>query len=68
MNEKLIQKRYIKKIELLNLYNKKYYNDNISKVTDSEYDLLKIEIIELEKRYNFLSHKNSPSRNVGYKP
>ena len=30
MNDKLIQKRYNKKIELLNLYNKKYYNDNIS--------------------------------------
>ena len=38
MNDKLIQKRYNKKIELLNLYNKKYYDDNISKVTDSEYD------------------------------
>ena len=68
MNDKLIQKRYNKKIELLNLYNKKYYDDNISKVTDSEYDLLKIEILELEKKYSFLSNKNSPSRTVGYKP
>ena len=68
MNDKLIQKRYNKKIELLNLYNKKYYDDNISKVTDTDYDILKKEILELEKKYNFLKHKDSPSKNVGYKP
>ena len=68
MNDKLIQKKYIKKIQLLNNYNKKYYDHNISEITDSEYDLLKQEILELEKRYNFLTHKSSPSTNVGYKP
>ena len=68
MNDKLIQKGYNKKIELLNLYNKKYYDDNISKVSDAEYDLLKKEILELEKKYNFLSNEDSPSRTVGYKP
>ena len=68
MNYKLIQKKYNKKVKLLNFYNKKYYDDNISKVTDSDYDLLKKEIIELEKKYNFLTHKDSPSKNVGYKP
>ncbi len=68
MNDKLIQKEYIKKIQLLNIYNKKYYDYNISEITDSEYDLLKEEILELEKRHNFLTHKDSPSTNVGYKP
>ena len=68
MNYKSIQNEYKKKKELLNFYNKKYYDDNTSKIPDSEYDTLKKEILELEKKYSFLSHKGSPSRVVGYKP
>ena len=30
--------------------------------------LLKKEIINLEKKYKFLNHKNSPSKVVGFKP
>ena len=29
---------------------------------------LKKEILDLEKKYNFLKSKNSPSKNVGFKP
>ncbi len=68
MSDQLIQKKYNKKIKLLNYYNKKYYNDNISKINDSEYDLLKKEIIDLEKKYNFLIHSNSPTKIIGHKP
>ena len=68
MNNKLIKKEYIKKIQLLNFYNKRYYDNNTSEITDSEYDSLKEEILELEKKHNFLTHKGSPSINVGYKP
>ena len=68
MNDKKIQNKYLKKIKLLNYYNRKYYNDNISKITDTSYDLLKKEILELEKNYNYLTHHNSPSISVGYKP
>ena len=68
MNNELIKNEYIKKIKLINKYNKKYYDDNVSEISDSEYDCLKEEILSLEKRYNFLDHKNSPSKNVGYKP
>ncbi len=68
MSEKLIKKKYNEKIKLINFYNHKYYNDNASKVSDSEYDLLKKEILELEEKYNFLRHKNSPSKTVGHKP
>ena len=50
MRNQLIQKEYKKKLKLINYYNKKYYNDNISEITDSEYDLLKKEIIDLEKK------------------
>ena len=36
---------------------------NISEISDSEFDELKKEIIELEKKYNFLKSKNSPQIN-----
>ena len=68
MNNELIQKDYKKKIKLINHYNKKYYDDNISQISDSEYDYLKKEILSLEKKFNFLNDKSSPSKIVGYKP
>ena len=68
MKKDLIQKEYKKKIKLLNHYNKKYYNDNISELTDEEYDYLKKEIILLEEKYEFLKSEHSPSISVGYKP
>ena len=68
MNKNLIKKKYQKKIELLNYYNLKYYNDNISEVSDSYFDNLKKEIIDLEKKYIFLKSSKSPQVQVGYKP
>ena len=35
-------------------------------VIDQDYDIIKKEIIKLEKKYNYLKNKNSPSKNVGY--
>ena len=68
MNESEIKSIYKKKIKLINTYNRKYYNENTSIILDSDYDLLKKEIILLEKKYPFLTNKNSPTKNVGYKP
>ncbi|MDC2997694.1 NAD-dependent DNA ligase LigA [Candidatus Pelagibacter sp.] len=66
-NEK-INKRYLEKIKLFQKYNKHYYNLNKPIVNDSDFDKLKQEIINLEKKYNFLNHKESPSNSVGFKP
>ena len=68
MNKKLIVKEYNKKIQLIKHYNQKYFEDNISKITDKEYDELKKEILFLENKYDFLKNKDSPSISVGYKP
>ena len=68
MNKNLIQKEYDKKIKLLSYYNQRYYNDNFSEITDSEYDELKRNIIDLEIKHKFLKSKNSPIKTVGYKP
>ena len=68
MRNQLIQKEYKKKIKLISYYNKKYFNDNISEITDSEYDALKKEIIDLERNNKFLKSKDSPTKKIGYKP
>ncbi|MGL3828133.1 NAD-dependent DNA ligase LigA [Candidatus Pelagibacter communis] len=68
MSDLEIKKKYLKKIKLINHYNKKYFNESISEITDAQYDILKKEIISLEKKYHFLSHKDSPSKKIGYKP
>ena len=68
MNKKLIRNEYEKKIKILKYYNQKYFNENLSEITDSKYDLLKKEIGKLEAKYNFLRDKNSPTVTVGYKP
>ena len=68
MSRKLIKKKYDKKIKLIGYYNQKYFNKNISIITDSEYDNLKKEVILLENKYNFLQSKKSPSQTIGHKP
>ena len=68
MSNELIQKEYKKKIKSLIRYNQKYYNDNDPEISDSEYDDLKKNILELEKKYKFLKSKSSPSTTIGYKP
>ena len=49
MNKKLIRNEYEKKIKLLNHYNHKYFDENLSEISDSKYDILKKEILNLKK-------------------
>ena len=57
-------KKYLDKIKLFKKYNKLYYDKNVSKVTDEEFDNLKKDLINLEKQYHFLKSKDSPSINI----
>tara|TARA_A100001011_G_C14290497_1_gene835955 strand:+ start:549 stop:2579 length:2031 start_codon:yes stop_codon:yes gene_type:complete len=68
MKKNLIKKEYVKKIKLYEYYNKKYFDENLSEISDEIYDKLKNEIIGLEKKYKYLVNKNSPSNKVGFKP
>ena len=68
MNKSLIKKKYKKKIDLLDYYNQKYYSENISEISDLNFDNLKKEIVSLEKKYSFLKSKKSPQVQVGFKP
>ncbi len=67
MNDKL-KKEYKSKLKQFNLYNKNYYEKNHPIVADYEFDKLKKEILDLEKKYKFLKNDKSPSVIVGYKP
>ena len=68
MKNKEIEKAYFEKIDQLKKYNKAYFEHDNPVVSDLNYDNLKHKIISLEKKYTFLRNKNSPSKNVGYKP
>ena len=68
MNSVSIKKDYLKKIRLLNRYNKFYYERSNPSVSDEEYDYLKKKILNLEKKYPELISKESPSIKVGFKP
>ena len=63
-----IKKNYLIKIKKFKDYNKSYYEKSKPKINDSEFDKLKIEILDLEKKYNFLNNSYSPSNTVGFKP
>ena len=68
MTDEKINQKYQKKIKLFQKYNKYYYNLNEPIVSDNEFDLLKLEIIKLEKKYKYLKSASSPSNTVGFKP
>ena len=68
MNDKEIYKEYLKKIKLIQKYNQLYYSKNKSGISDSQFDILKKEVLDLENKYKFLKDKNSPSKTVGFKP
>ena len=66
MNDNRIKKKYLKKIDELKKHNFYYYNENKPIIDDAKYDLLKFEILELEKRYKFLRSGYSPNKKVGF--
>ena len=66
--KKEITKLYNVKIKEFNKHNKLYYDKNAPNISDGEFDKLKIEILELEKKFSFLNNVKSPSNSVGFKP
>jgi len=68
MERKKIEKEYSNKIKKIKKYDKAYFQDDNPVVSDTDYDKVKQEILNLEKKYIFLKNKNSPSQKVGYEP
>ena len=68
MKESEIKNYYNKKIKELKKHNKLYFEKSSPKITDYQYDLIKKEIIDLEKKHIFLKSDFSPSNSLGYAP
>ena len=68
MQKNAIKKKYSNKIKELNKHNLLYYEKSKPIISDKDYDKLKKEIFELEKKYSFLISDISPSNTVGFKP
>jgi DNA ligase (NAD+) len=49
------------------LYNKSYYQDNISLISDAEYDQLLARYARLEDKFGHLKRSDSPTQIVGHK-
>ena len=65
---KNIKQNYFKKINEIYKHNKLYYEKSSPVISDKEYDDLKKEILNLEKKYSYLKSDFSPSKVVGFKP
>ena len=59
---------YKRKIKEFQKHNKLYYDKSAPAISDKEFDELKADIINLEKKYSFLRSIKSPSNTVGFKP
>ena len=68
MRESEIKKKYFEKIKELEKHNKLYFEKSAPKISDSKYDQIKNEIINLEKKYSYLRSTSSPSNSLGYTP
>ena len=66
--KKTVKENYNKKIKEFEKHNKLYYDKSFPSIPDSEFDKLKKEILDLEKKYPSLKSNKSPSRTVGFKP
>ena len=60
-----ILKKYNQKLSNLKKHNKFYFTDDSPKISDAEYDKLKKEIIDLEKKFDFLKKFKARDHIVG---
>ena len=57
-----------KKINSLKKYNEYYFKYDNPKISDADYDKLKKEIIQFEKKYKFLKKLNLFKNTIGFAP
>ena len=68
MKESEIRNTYNKKIKELKKHNKLYFEESSPKISDNEFDQIKKEILNLEKKFPYLKDTSSPSVSLGYTP
>ena len=65
MNKNLAIRKYKKKINEIKSHNNFYYNNDNPKISDKDYDKLKNEVLNLEKKYPFLKEYGTVNKIVG---
>ncbi len=68
MKESEIRNIYIKKINELKKHNKLYFEDSSPLISDKDYDKIKKDILNLEKKFSYLKDASSPSISLGFTP
>ena len=68
MNKAQIKNQYFKKLKKIKKFDELYYLKSKPEISDSEYDQLKKDLLQLEDKYDFLKSDKAISRSVGYKP
>ncbi|MDC3082658.1 NAD-dependent DNA ligase LigA, partial [Candidatus Pelagibacter sp.] len=68
MKDSEIKKYYKRRINELKDHNKHYFEESSPIISDKEYDEIKKEIFNLEKKYLYLKSTSSPSNSLGYTP
>ena len=66
--EDVIIQNYLKKVKFIEKYNESYYAKDSPIVSDQNYDELKKETLELEKKHLFLKKYGSIKNKIGFKP
>lgn len=66
-NTKEIEEEMKRLVKQVNYYNKKYYEEDITEISDYAYDKLSVRLRELEAKYPKLKQKDSPTSKVGGK-
>ena len=65
MNKKDVEKRINELVEKTTYYAKKYYEEDKPEISDFEYDMLMLELRELERQYPEFVKKESYTQHVG---
>ena len=68
VNKTKISKEFKQKISLLKKHNKLYFSKDNPEISDAEYDQIKKEVLDLEKKHSFLANLNLVSKIVGTAP
>jgi len=68
MEKEKLKDLYKSKIKDFKSNNFLYFEKNDPKISDADFDKLKKEILDLEKKYPYLKNEDSPSKVLGYKP
>lgn len=65
MNQKEARERILRLSEEIHKYNHSYYVDNLSLISDFDFDMLLKELEALEIEFNEFAFENSPTKRVG---